>query len=141
MNDKRILLDLDDFKPELKKADPVAKASVEQLAKDSGFVARHAPAPKAKKEALAKPKTPKSAARADVDDGKVKRRGRKRSTNRNTQFTVKLKLETNNQIYDFAEMLECTAIAEVIELALGALQNEIEQGINPRERAVEQAAE
>lgn len=140
MNDKRILLDLDDFKPELKKADPVAKASVEQLAKDSGFIARHAPASKAKKEAPAK-QAAKSVSAVDVDHGKVKRRGRKRSTNRNTQFTVKLKLETNNQIYDYAEMLECTAIAEVIELALGALQSEIEQGINPRERAVKQAAE
>lgn len=137
MNDKRIVLDLDDFKPELKKVDPAAKASVEQLAKASGFVARHAP--KVKKEVPAKGETPKSATTINVDDGKVKRRGRKRSTNRNTQFTVKLKLETNNKIYDYAEMLECTAIAEIIELALGALQSEIEQGINPRERAVKQS--
>lgn len=139
MSDKRIILDLDEFKPEAKKADPAAKASVEQVAKDSGFVARHAP--EAKKEAPAKAKEPKIVAQEIVDDGEPKRRGRKRTTSRNTQFTVKLKVETNNQIYDYAEMLECSAIAEVIELALGALQSEIEQGINPRLRAAQQAAE
>lgn len=139
MSDKRIILDLDEFKPEAKKADPAAKASVEQVAKDSGFVARHAP--EAKKEAPAKAKEPKNVAPEIVDDGEPKRRGRKRTTSRNTQFTVKLKVETNNQIYDYAEMLECSAIAEVIELALGALQSEIEQGINPRLRAAQQAAE
>lgn len=109
------------------------------MAKDSGFVARHAP--EAKKEAPAKAKEPKIVAPEIVDGGEPKRRGRKRTTSRNTQFTVKLKVETNNQIYDYAEMLECSAIAEVIELALGALQSEIEQGINPRLRAAQQAAE
>ncbi|NKC05460.1 hypothetical protein HED55_27170 [Ochrobactrum haematophilum] len=109
------------------------------MAKDSRF--RSASRSRSKKEAPAKAKEPKIVAPEIVDGGEPKRRGRKRTTSRNTQFTVKLKVETNNQIYDYAEMLECSAIAEVIELALGALQSEIEQGINPRLRAAQQAAE
>ena len=43
MNPHSIRLDLDEFKPEAKKADPAAKASVEQVAEAAGFKTRHAP--------------------------------------------------------------------------------------------------
>ncbi|MCO7729090.1 hypothetical protein NJB93_21330 [Brucella intermedia] len=146
MNKERIRLDLDEFKPVQKKADPEVKATVERVAEESGFKTRHAPEPARKPDIQApKPdaapvaKAPAPAPLAEAGS-EPRRRGRKRTTNRNTPFAVKLKVETNNLIYDMADELQCTAIAEVLELALGALQKEIEQGIDPRVRAAEQAA-
>ncbi|QOF75197.1 hypothetical protein IG197_31930 (plasmid) [Aminobacter sp. SR38] len=142
MSTHNIRLDLDEFKPEAKKADPAAKASVEKIAVESGFNTRHAPESpkrepvKAVQPAITAPIPPS----APEGEGEARRRGRKRTTNRNTPFAVKLKVETNNQIYEFADRLECNAIAEVLELALGALQKEIDEGIDPRTRAAEQAA-
>jgi predicted kinase len=43
-------------------------------------------------------------------------------------FTVKLRRDTNNQIYELADQLECGAIAEVIEMALQALTEKIARG-------------
>jgi len=71
-------------------------------------------------------------------DGEARRRGRKPTTNRNVPFSVKLKIETNNQIYAFADRLGCNAIAEVLELALAALEKELSEGEDPRVRAAEQ---
>lgn len=141
MSTHKINLDLEGFKPEAKKADPVAKASIEQIAVESGFKTRHAPGHLTKKPAasgsasyVASP----SISSTTEGEGEARRRGRKRTTNRNTPFTVKLKIETNNLIYDLADQLECTAIAEVLELALSALQDEIDSGIDPRVRAAKQ---
>ncbi|RCL02206.1 MAG: hypothetical protein JSC189_000719 [Candidatus Tokpelaia sp. JSC189] len=144
MNTHNIRLDLNEFKPEVKKADPVVKTSVEKIAEITGFKTRHAPKSD-HIEPLAVQKN-SSVVAPDVSivevlggEGEARRRGRKRTTNRNTPFTVKLKIETNNQIYEFADRLECNAIAEVLELALGALQKELDEGIDPRVRANEQA--
>ncbi len=136
MSHTPIKLDLEEFKPQAKKADPAAKAAVEQVAKDSGFRTRHAP--EITPEQPVTTQQPVVTDATKPDEGEARRRGRKRTTNRNTPFTVKLKVETNNQIYDLADRLECTAIAEVLELALGALQKEIDQGIDPRARASDQ---
>lgn len=137
MSNSHIHLDLEEFKkPQPKIADPAAKAAVEQVAKDSGFRTRHAPErPESEK---AEPAKVLNAPSETSPEGEARRRGRKRTTNRNTPFTVKLKVETNNQIYDLADQLQCSAIAEVLELALGALQKEIDQGIDPRARASDQ---
>lgn len=146
MSTHNIRLDLDEFKPEAKKADPAAKASVEKLAEATGFKTRHAPEqtrnelkPSPKPDSLPAPAAPVAPV-ASEGEGEARRRGRKRTTNRNTPFAVKLKVETNNLIYEFADRLECNAIAEVLELALGALQKELDEGIDPRARAAEQAA-
>jgi len=116
-------LDLDEFKPEPKKIDPGAKEATEEVAIASGFKTRHAP------EKEAKPQ--KAAEKAPVEM-EARRRGRKRTTNRSTPFAVKLRLDTNNKIYDLADRLDCSAIAEVIELALDALEEKIAAGKNPR---------
>lgn len=132
MSKDRLALDLEDFKPEAKKVDSATKSAVAQVAETNGFSTRHA----------TEKKTLVPAVSAPVEgEGEARRRGRKRTTNRNTPFTVKLRLETNNLIYDYADRLECSAIAEVIELALGALQKELDEGVDPRQRAVAQAAE
>jgi len=128
MSIHNIHLDLDEFKPEVKKSDPVAKDSVEKIAEISGFKTRHAPVSSRDDTAYLE------------GEGSARRRGRKRTTNRNIPFSVKLKVETNNQIYEFAERLGCSAIAEVLELALGALQKELDDGEDPRVRATKQAA-
>lgn len=120
MSKERLTIDLEEFKPEAKTIDPVAKVTLAAAAESNGFRTRHAA----------------GAAISPESETGARRRGRKRTTNRNTPFTVKLRVETNNQIYDLADHLECTAIAEVIELALGALQREMDEGINPRERAM-----
>lgn len=131
MSKDRLALDLEEFKPEAKKVDSVTKAAVAQVAETNGFNTRHA--------TEKKPPVPVASAPAE-GEGEARRRGRKRTTNRNTPFTVKLRLDTNNLIYDYADRLECSAIAEVIELALGALQKELDEGIDPRARAAAQAA-
>lgn len=138
MSTHKINLDLEEFKPEAKKADPVAKASVEQIAVESGFKTRHAPEQTIKEPAASVSSRYVATSTTIEGEGEARRRGRKRTTNRNTPFTVKLKIETNNQIYDLADRLECTAIAEVLELALGALENEINKGVDPRVRAAKQ---
>ncbi|THK33779.1 hypothetical protein EHS39_34255 [Ensifer sp. MPMI2T] len=140
MSKERLTIDLDEFKPEPKKVDPQTKAAVEKVAENNGFKTRHAPEPAARTApAVAKP-APATAPAETEGEGEPRRRGRKRTTNRNTPFAVKLRVETNNMIYDYADRLECSAIAEVIELALGALQKELDEGIDPRARAAAQVA-
>ncbi|WLS01363.1 hypothetical protein [Shinella sumterensis] len=140
MTNQRIPLDLSGFDPQPKSLSKETKEEIAEQAAISGFTTRHAD----RKAEASKP-APKQAARPlappiAADAQEPMRRGRKRSTNRNVPFAVKLKLETNNAIYRLAEDLDCTAIAEVIELALGALEQEIADGTNPRERATRQAA-
>ncbi|RUU95217.1 MULTISPECIES: hypothetical protein [unclassified Mesorhizobium] len=133
MSRERLSIDLDEFKPEPKKVDPHTKAAVEQEAENNGFKTRHAAEPARKAPA---PKPAPDVVPAQTErEGEPRRRGRKHTTNRNTPFAVKLKAETNNMICDYADRLECTAIADVIELALGALQKELDEGIDPRARA------
>jgi len=134
MSTHNIHLDLDEFKPEVKKADPIAKDSIEKIAEMSGFKTRHAP-DFSRRETAAMAEKTKSETLLERESA-ARRRGRKRTTNRNIPFSVKLKIETNNQIYELADRLGCNAIAEVLELALAALEKELSEGEDPRIRAV-----
>ena len=124
-----IKMDLADFAPTKKTANKDAKALMETLAEESGFRTRHSPITKLIGD---------DASVQTSQAQEPKRRGRKRQTNRNVSFTVKLKLETNDLIYDLADQLDCNAIAEVLELALGALVKELDEKIDPRQRAIDQ---
>ncbi len=123
MSKERIPLNLEGFSPAPKAASRDRKDEIETEAVENGFSARHAMEIAAHSEAKPNP-----------DSAEPRRRGRKRSTNRNVPFAVKLRLETNDAIYDMADKLDCSAIAEVIELAMGALEAEIAAGIDPRAR-------
>ncbi len=108
---QRKRLDLDAFQPSPVRADPETRSAATRIAQEAGFTTRH------------------GKAEADATDSaplEVSRRGRKRTTGRNTQFTVKLKAETNNAIYDLAERLNAGALAEVIEQAIDALQEKLQ---------------
>ena len=126
MSKERIPLNLEGFAPAPKTANKERKEEIATEAVESGFSARHAASQPSIVTSAQEPTEPR-------------RRGRKRSTNRNVPFAVKLRIETNDAIYDMADKLECSAIAEVIELAMGALEAEIAQGKNPRERAAARA--
>jgi len=120
MTSGKISLDLDDFRPEPVKIDAESKAQIKEAADNAGFTGRHAVA---KEKPIPAPMTP------EQDGGhEVKRRGRKRTTGRDVPFTVKLRRDTNNQIYELADQLECGAIAEVIEMGLQALMEKISRG-------------
>ena len=120
MTTGKISLDLDEFKPQPVKIDADSRAQIKEVSDSAGFTGRHA---------VAKAKPPSLPASAEPDEGgEVKRRGRKRTTGRDVPFTVKLRRDTNNQIYEFADQLECGAIAEVIEMALQALAEKIARG-------------
>ena len=106
---KRRKLDLASFQPEAIKPDPEKKTVAAEIAAESGFTTRH------HYDVNSHPHTP------------VLRRGRKKQTGRNTQFTVKLKPETNNAIYRLADRLDVNALAEVIELAIEALEAKIDR--------------
>ncbi|MGV1862767.1 MULTISPECIES: hypothetical protein [Rhizobium/Agrobacterium group] len=127
MSKERIPLNLEGFAPAPKTASKERKEEIATEAVESGFSARHAVS------------QPTSTVASVQESAEPRRRGRKRSTNRNVPFAVKLRIETNDAIYDMADKLECSAIAEVIELAIGALEAEIAQGKNPRERAAARA--
>ena len=120
MTSGKISLDLDDFRPEPVKIDAESKAQIKEAADSAGFTGRHAVA----KERL----NPVPVVPEQGLSNEVKRRGRKRTTGRDVPFTVKLRRDTNNQIYDLADQLECAAIAEVIEMALQALTEKIARG-------------
>jgi len=114
MTKGRLNLDLDDFKPEPKNIELSNKDIVKSLSEEAGFKTKHSVSKSSKLE----------------DKGvepETKRRGRKRSTNRNTPFAVKLKIETNNRIYELADELDCNAIAEVIEMAIAALDKNLRE--------------
>lgn len=110
--------DLEDFAPESKKATPEEIEMAKRVSEESGFHTKHAQ--QAPSAGLA---------------SEPKRRGRKRTTNRNVAFSVKLRLETNDLIYSLAEKLDSNAIAEVLELALDCLVRDLENGIDVRKRA------
>lgn len=123
MSKERIPLNLDGFSPAPKVASKDRKGEIETEAVESGFSARHVVEERS------------SVVKLSTDTTEPRRRGRKRSTNRNVPFAVKLRIETNDAIYDMADKLDCSAIAEVIELAMGALEAEIAAGKDPRDRA------
>ena len=120
MTSGKISLDLDDFRPEPVKIDAESKAQIKEAADNAGFTGRHA-------VAKAKP-NPVPVISEQDGSNEVKRRGRKRTTGRDVPFTVKLRRDTNNQIYELADQLECGAIAEVIEMGLQALMEKISRG-------------
>lgn len=126
MTKGKISLDLEEFKPEPKKIDPEAKSRVAEAAESAGFTGRHATVGKGAIANAPKttPEQPVEAASDEMASG-VRRRGRKRTTGRDTPFTVKLRRDTNNMIYELADRMECNAIAEVIEQALEALQEKL----------------
>lgn len=131
MSNKRIPLDLSDFTDAPKPKSKPTKEQIDEVASESGFTTRHAPRQAEQPEqkiSKPAPKPPTEPVAADDSQQEPMRRGRKRTTNRNTPFAVKLKLETNNAIYRLAEELECNAIAEVIERAIAALEKEIASG-------------
>lgn len=106
----RLSLDMSDLVGEKKTKE---RPSMEQINRDAaaaGFTTLHAP----------RPVDPP----LNTISTEPRRRGRKRTTNRNTQFTVKLKSETNDAIYNMADELDCV-VAEVIERAMAALEREI----------------
>ncbi|MCM2294683.1 hypothetical protein NAC44_20355 [Allorhizobium sp. BGMRC 0089] len=111
---KRIDLDLSDLDGERKEKPRLTMDQINQDAADSGFTTRHA-------ERHSNPVVVKAA----QSIREPMRRGRKPSTGRNTPFSVKLKMETNNTIYRLAEEMQCNAIAEVIERAIAALEREL----------------
>jgi hypothetical protein len=120
MTSGKISLDLDDFRPEPVKIDAESKAQIKEAADSAGFTGRHAVA---KERQNPVPVVPEQGV-----SNEVKRRGRKRTTGRDVPFTVKLRRDTNNQIYELADQLECGAIAEVIEMGLQALMEKISRG-------------
>lgn len=120
MTSGKISLDLDEFKPQPVKIEAGSRAQIKEASDNAGFTGRHA---------VAKTKPVSQPVSAEQGEGsEVKRRGRKRTTGRDVPFTVKLRRDTNNQIYDLADQLECAAIAEVIEMALQALTEKISRG-------------
>lgn len=121
MSKERIPLNLEGFNPSPKVASKDRKDEIATEAAESGFATRHAAVPSPEPKPVA-------------DIAEPRRRGRKRSTNRNVPFAVKLRIETNDAIYDMADRLNCSAIAEVIEFAMAALEAEIAAGKNPRDR-------
>lgn len=122
MTSGKISLDLDDFRPEPVKIDEKSKAQIKEAADSAGFTGRHAVA---KSKPAPAPAPPLSEQEPSTE---VKRRGRKRTTGRDVPFTVKLRRDTNNQIYELADQLECGAIAEVIEMGLQALMEKLARG-------------
>ena len=120
MTSGKISLDLDEFKPQPVKIDADSRAQIREASDNAGFTGRHA---------VTQTKPISQPVSAEQGEGsEVKRRGRKRTTGRDVPFTVKLRRDTNNQIYDLADQLECAAIAEVIEMALQALTEKIARG-------------
>lgn len=120
MTSGKISLDLDEFKPQPVKIDADSRAQIREASDNAGFTGRHA---------VVKTKPISEPVSAEQGEGsEVKRRGRKRTTGRDVPFTVKLRRDTNNQIYELADQLECGAIAEVIEMALQALTEKIARG-------------
>ncbi|WEX91551.1 hypothetical protein PZN02_006377 (plasmid) [Sinorhizobium garamanticum] len=139
MTKARLTIDLDEFKPgprrSIRKQRQPSKRSPKITASRP---AMHPNRLRARRQRLPnlrqQTRRPRQKARASLAGAAAS------TTNRNTPFAVKLKVETNNMIYDYADRLECSAIAEVIELALGALQKELDEGIDPRARAAAQVA-
>lgn len=122
MSNQRPPLDFTSIMDAAKPKERPSKQQIDEVAAESGFTTRHAPRQE-EPEAKGTERRP-----AEEGPQEPMRRGRKRTTNRNTPFAVKLKLETNNAIYRLAEELECNAIAEVIERAIAALEREIASG-------------
>lgn len=131
----KMTMDLGEFKPEKRTTSPEEARQAKEVAVASGFTTEHHRAAEIVDEKAKQ--SPKQSAALDpvgaATTEQVVRRGRKPTTNRNTQFAVKLTVETNNQIYAFADELNCRAIADVIEMALKALREKVDAGINPRE--------
>ena len=100
----RVGLDLESIAPTPRKPTQEGVTNAERNAEAERFTIRHAQAPG------------------------IMRRGRKRETGRNVPFTVKLKRETNNEIYGLAEELNCGAIAEVIEMGIELLREAVKDG-------------
>ena len=107
---QRRKLDLGGIEATPVKANPESRTAATDLATEAGFTTRHTKNPQAEN-------TPPQ----------VARRGRKKTTGRTAQFTVKLKPETNNAIYEIADELEVNAIAEVIEMAMEALEEKLQK--------------
>jgi hypothetical protein len=95
MTSGKISLDLDEFKPQPVKIDADSRAQIREASDNAGFTSRHA---------VVKPKPISEPVSAEQGEGsEVKRRGRKRTTGRDVPFTVKLRRDTNNQIYELAD--------------------------------------
>lgn len=105
--------DLSDFNVSEQPARKPAKAAIDQVAAVHGFPSREA-----KKEV--KP-AKQAAVAAPSMEGRQRRRYR---TGRNQQFNIKATPETIDRFYKAAERFNVTALGELLDLALDALDKQ-----------------